>query len=71
MTEAPNVDLLHDLFHSAEWNALKAEITVCLRNAERDLKRAGIINRDYVAGLCTGYENILNLEGKFKDAPAK
>lgn len=63
----PNVDLLNELFHSEEWQALKEEITVCLRNAERQLKREGMAFREFKAGECTAYENILALEEKYKD----
>lgn len=65
---SPNLDLLSGLFHTAEWQALKEEITVCLKNAERDLKRPGLIARDFKAGECTAYENILALENQYKDA---
>lgn len=64
----PNTDLLSDLFHSEGWQALKTEIKVCLDNANRELKRPGIVyaGRDFKAGECTAYETILGLEEKYK-----
>ncbi len=67
MTDNPDVDLLSELFHSEEWKALKQEILVCLRNAERDLKRPGLAFREFRAGECTAYETILGLEEKYKN----
>lgn len=64
----PNIDLLSSLFHTPEWGALKEEIIVCLKNAERQLKREGMVTREFKAGECTAYENILGLEIKYKNA---
>ena len=69
--ENPNIDLLSDLFHSQEWEALKQEVIVCLRNAERDLKRPGLSFREFRAGECTAYETILGLEDKYKNLPLR
>lgn len=64
----PNTDLLSDLFSSEGWGSLKEEINICLLNAERELKRPGIVyaGRDFKAGECTAYETILGLEEKYK-----
>lgn len=63
----PKEEILSDLFHSEEWQALKQEINVCLDNASRELKRRGGIQREFSAGECTAYEQVLGLENKYKD----
>lgn len=67
----PRVEILAELFHVEHWQALKEEIKINLANAERKLKLEGVIDRSYLAGECTGYERILALEDKYKNADDK
>ena len=47
------------------WGNLKAEILICLSNAEANLKAVGCTNRDFYAGKCLGLQEVLALEYKF------
>lgn len=65
----PNTDLLNDLMHSPEWDALKAEIIVFRDNSLFRLKRENEVNREYQAGMVSAFEDILALEDKYKNTP--
>lgn len=67
----PNTDLLSELFHSQEWDALKEEITICRNNALFRLKREGEVNREYQAGAVSAYEKILSFEDQYKNVSKK
>lgn len=71
MKDKPNTELLSDIFNSEGWGALKIEIEQCLANAMYRLKREGEINREFQAGVVNGYETILDLEEKYKNADIK
>lgn len=69
MIDKPNTDLLSELFHSQEWDALKVEIEQYRDNSLFRLKREGEVNREYQAGVVYACEYIIKLENKYKDAP--
>ncbi|MBM4240583.1 MAG: hypothetical protein FJ150_02760 [Euryarchaeota archaeon] len=60
--ELNHLQLLGELINSELWNALKREIGIFYNNADNVLHAITNSNREYYAGKCRGYKDILELE---------
>jgi len=54
-----------------EWQDVKEEIRELLSDAERKLKSPSCEDRDYYAGKCFAFQEIIDLEEHYKDMVVK
>ena len=55
---------LQEFFASDSWKDLKAEIEFCQNNADNTLKSPSCGSRDYYAGKCNAFAEVLSLSFK-------